>query len=555
MRSTRSGSKAAKRAASRRLERFRFVRARRIGSVLSWRRFLRHHPRGLFAEQARTELALVLFRLVKGADTAAAYRSFLKSHGGHRLGVEAWRRLTSKLAATVASGQDRRTILAFLKRYPKSPHVSRLRRRLEALDLARLGPLATLRDLETFQIRYPTSRHRVSIRKRIADHLAQRVAAFGSQRDLAGYLRRFPSGPVAARLRKQVMHRLLRRSVLALDAYTLRNLESKSLPSKAARVRLRLWIHRRPVQARQLREAIRRVMPWRPSARQSALVAAAGVSDPRTSAFAIRALAYFPTLGALDAILRGIGSTDSAVSSYAVDALARWAVLNRHLPARKLLADRAARIRARRDAAARLTEAALRRTLGDWPRLLALLSGRPWHRPWSLVPHYLWLETLPPKAASGKSRAGKLTLRAFRDEHRKLMQMLPAQIRQSNRRRAEAAVFELDRLALTASRLVAKHGATGGKWIRGLRILASSCRRSRDAGDRQLGGFPGYRSVLVDRLLKDRRAHAAARSKSQAALLRLIRRLRPPALLGTSLCALSKAAGKPLVLPCKNGQP
>lgn len=551
VRATRSGSKATRRAARRRLERFRFVRSRRLGTLLAWRRFLRHHPRGLFAEQARDELAKAYFRLARRADTAAAYRAFLKAHGDHRLGVEAWRRLTRRLAAEVLTTRDRQTILAFLKRYPKSPQVARLRARLELLDFTALGPLATLRDLETFQLRYPESTRRASVRKRIAARLAERIAHFGDERDLAGYLRRFPSGALAKRLRGQVHRKQLQQAILTLDAAALRRLESQPLPDLASRVRLRTWIQRRRAQARQLREALRKSLSWRPTARVAALSAAAGASDPRTASYAIRALAYFPTLGALDAILRGVGSTDSAVSSYAVDSLARWARLHGLASARRLLADRAARIRARKDAAARLTEAALRRTLGDWPRLLALLSARSWHRPWSLVPHYLWLETLPTQAAAGDSRAGKLVLRAYRDEHRKLSQMLPPQVLQSNRRRAEAAVFELDRLAHTASRLVARHGATGGKWVRGLRILAARARRQRDASDRQLGGFPGYSTVLVDRLDEQRHKHNAALPASRSALVRLIRRLRPPALLGATICAHPKE----LAISCRKGQP
>lgn len=555
VRASRSGSKASTRAAQRRLERFRFVRARRLGDVLAWRRFLRHHPSGLFAEKARGELALAHFRLVRRVNTAAAYRSFLKDHGGHPLGVQAWRHLTSKLATMVLQAKDRRTIGAFLKRYPKSPHVSRLRKRLEELDFNSLGPHATLRALETFGLRYPTSLRRAGVRQRIATRLAERVAHFGDERDLAGFLRRFPTGPVAKRLRAQVLQKRLRQAVLALDGPTLSRLEGQRPATRAEVVRLRSWIRRRPAQARKLREAVRKSLAWRPVARLVALAAAAGVSDPRTAAYAIRALAYFPSLGAVDAILRGVASTDSAVSSIAVDALARWALLHSRMPARRLMADRAAAIRVRRDAAARLTEAALRRTLGDWPRLLAMLGGRSWHRPWSVVPLYLWLETLPTAAAAGESKAGGLLLRAYRHEHRKLAQMLPAQVRQSNRRRAEAAVFEMDRLAHTASRLVAKHGATGGKWVRRLRQLAARCRRQRDAGDRQLGGFPGYRTVLVDRLDRRRRTHAAGLQTARTQLIRMIRQLRPPALLGRTLCALAKRSGKVLVLPCRNGHP
>ncbi len=555
VRAGRSGSKASQRSATRRLERFRFNRARRLGGVLAWRRFLRHHPNGLFGDQARTELALARYRLARRANTAAAYRSFLKDHGDHRLSVEAWRRLTSRLAATVLEAKDQSTIRSFLKRYPKSPQVSKLRSKLEELDFRSLGPHATLQTLETFDLRYPTSTRRASIRKRIAVRLAERIANFGNERDLAGYLRRFPTGDIANGLRTKVLSKQLRRYILALDARGLRRLEARQLPDKAARVRLRTWIQRSPALAHKVREAIRKSLAWRPTARLAALSAASGVSDPRTAVYAIRALAYFPTLGALDAILRGVGSTDSAVSSFSVDALARWALIHSRTPARRLLADRASLIRARRNAAARLTEAALRRTLGDWPRLLAILSGRSWHRPWYVVPHFLWLETLPAKTAAKENKPGKLTLRAFGDEHRKLSQMLPAQVRQSNRRRAEAAVFELDRLAHTASRLVAKHGATGGKWIRKLRLLASRCRQQRDIGERQLGGFPGYRTVLVDRLDEQRRAHAAGQQAARVQLVRLLRRIRPPVLLGASLCALAKAPRKPLVIPCKNGRP
>lgn len=555
MRASLTGSKAARRAAQRRLERFRFVRARRLGDALAWRRFLRHHPRGLFAERARADLALARYRVARRTDTAAAYRSFLKGHGGHRLGVEAWRRLTSKLAASVRRAKDRRIILAFLRRYPKSRHVSGLRRKLEDLDFRSLGPHATLRDLETFGLRYPTSSHRAGVRDRIAVRLAERVAHFGDERDLAVYLRRFPAGAVTARLRDQVLRKGIQRAVLALDVREIRRLEARRPPGRADLVLLRTWIQRRPAQARQVREAIRRSRPWRPTARLSALTAAAGASDPRTAAYAVRALAHFPTLGALDAILTGVGSADSAVSSLAVDALARWALLHSRAPARRLLADRAARVRVRRDAAARLTEAALRRTLGDWPRLLALLSGRSWHRPWSVVPHYLWLETLPTQTAAGESKAGGLVLRAYRDEHRKLSQMLPVQVRQSNRRRAEAAVFELDRLAHTASRLVAKHGATGGKWVRDLRLLASRCRRQRDIADRQLGGFPGYQSVLVDRLDQQRRAHTAGLQAARTRLAQILRRLRPPALVARALCAWAKTSKTPLAIPCKKSNP
>ncbi len=555
VRASRTGSKAAVRAAKRGLERFRFARAGRLRDVLAWRRFLRHHPNGVFADQARTELALARYRLVRSSNTAAAYRSFLRDHGDHRLSVEAWRRLTSRLAAKVLGAKDQRIIRAFLKRYPKSPQVSQLRRRLEKLDYRALGPHATLHALETFGLRYPTSSRVASVRQRIATRLAERIASFGDERDLAGYLRRFPTGDIAAGVRTRVLMKQLTHYILSLDAGGLRRLEARRLPHKTERVRLRTWIQRRPAQARQLREAIRKSLDWRPTARLAALTAAAGVSDPRTAAYAIRALAYFPSLGALDAILRGVGSTDSAISSFAVDALARWALLHSRAAARRLLADRASLIRARRDAAARLTEAALRRTLGDWPRLLTILSGRSWHRPWYVVPHYLWLETLPTKAAAGESKPGKLTLRAFGDEHRKLSQMLPSQVRQSNRRRAEAAVFELDRLAHTASRLVAKHGATGGKWVRKLRLLVSRCRRQRDMGDRQLGGFPGYQTVLVDRLDEQRRSHAAGMKTARIQLVRILRRLRPPALLGTSLCALSQIPGKSPVIPCKNGRP
>jgi len=555
VRDSRTGSKAAGRAARRRLERFRFVRAQRLGDVLSWRRFLRHHPRGLFAEQARGELALAHYQLVRRADTAAAYRSFLKDHGDHALGVKAWRHLTSKLASFVLEAKERRTILAFLRRYPRSPQVSRLLRKLEELDFHALDPHATLHALETFGIRYPTSNRLAGVRLRIASRLAERIAHFGDGRDLAGFLRRFPTGPVADRLRAQVLQKQLRQAILALDGEKLRRLESGRPAGKTEGARLRSWIRRSPAQARRLREAIRKSLAWRPTARRAALAAAAGVSDPRTASYAIRALAYFPTLGALDAILRGVGSTDTAVSSIAVDALARWALLHNPTPARRLLADRAASIRVRRDAAALLTEAALRRTLGDWPGLLALLSGRSWHRPWSVVPHYLWLETLPTRAAAGDSKAGDLTLKAYGDEYRKLRQMFPAQVRQSNRRRAEAAVFELDRLAHTASRLVAKHGATGGKWIRGLRLLASRCRRLRDQGDRQLGGFPGYHSVLVDRLEKQRRTHAAGLQAARTLLIQILRQVRPPVLLGRTLCALAMAPEQALTLPCKNGRP
>jgi hypothetical protein len=552
---SRTGSEASQRAAKRRLERFRFVRARRLGGVLAWRRFLRHHPNGLFGEQARADLALARYRLVRRANTAAAYRGFLKDHGDHRLGVEAWRRLTSRLAATVIQAKDQLAIRVFLKRYPKSPQVAVLRRKLEELDFRSLGPHATLQALETFGLRYPTSTRRAAIRKRIAIRLAERIAHFGDERDLAGYLRRFPTGDITEGLRARVLAKQLRNHVLALNGRGLRQLETRRIPDRPGRVRLRTWIQRNPAHARQVREAIRKGLVWRPTARPTALAAAAGVSDPRTAVYAIRALAYIPTLGALDAILRGVGSTDSAVSSFAVDALARWALLHRRAPARRLLADRASVIRSRRNAAARLTEAALRRTLGEWPRLLTILAGRSWHRPWNVVPHYLWLETLPAKGAAGESKPGRRTLRAYNDEHRKLSQMLPAQVRQSNRSRAEAAVFELDRLAHTASRLVAKHGSTGGKWVRKLRLLASRCRRQRDLGDRQLGGFPGYRTVLVDRLDEQRRAHRAGLGAARIQLVRILRRIRPPGLVGATLCALAKAPGKSLILPCKNGHP
>ncbi len=77
----------------------------------------------------------------------------------------------------------------------------------------------------------------------------------------------------------------------------------------------------------------------------------------------------------------------------------------------------------------------------------------------------------------------------------------------------------------------------------------------RLGGDRQLGGFPGYRTVLVNRLNEQRRNHHAGLKAARLHLVRLLRRLRPPALVGSSLCALAKTPAKLRVLPCKNGRP
>lgn len=552
VRATLSGTRASRDAARRRLERFRFNRARQQRTVVGWLRFLRQHRQGVFADHARTRLAAARFHHAQQTNTIVAYRQFLLLHADHPLAVKAWRLLTGQLAQNLLTSGRRPAILAFLKRHPRTNHRTRLVRRLETIDFKGLHPDAPLLDLEAFLIRYPKSKHFDRVQGRIEERLAERLAHFGEPRDIGDYLQRYPSGRHTGRLRAASFQRRLAKAVLELDPARLQSLAADPLagPRKKQILALQRWIPRARKQAALLRAAMRQALPWRPSARLRALVAAAVGSEPRVAAFAIRTLAHYSALSAVTTLLQAVGSSDSAVSSIAVDALARWVRLRNVPAARRLLVDRLAELRTRRSAVARLTEAVLRRTLGDWPGLLGVLASRTWYRPWNVVPYYLWLETLPNGAGPAVDRVGRLTLKAYQSEARKLIGMVPQQIRLENRKRAESAVFELHRLAHTASRLVAAHSSGGGEWVQALRAVVLECRKHRDDADRQLTArFPEYGTVLVEPQFRERRQHDAGRKQAQSKLRSMIRRLRPPALVTTLLCA------QRLADPCRAGQP
>ena len=548
---TRQGSDAAKRDARRRLERYRFSRARKGSSVLGWLRYLRNHPRGLFAERARTRVALTRFAMARKGAQPEAYRWFLKRHGDHPLAAQIWRLLVRQLGRQLMTSGDRFGILAHLRLYPKSPLAPALKRRLETIDFKALHDGMARPDLESFLLRYPASKHRGAVRRRIAARIANQVGYFGDAHDLQRFEQRFAGSIQVGRIRRALALRRLTGAVLSFDVGPLRVLKARAESPRATKIRINgllTWMRRHRQILPQLRELIRRALPWRPSGRLHALIAASSVSDPRTVAYALRALSYLPSRPGVMAIIRAVGSPDTAVSSAASDALLQWARHHGSGPARQLLDDEAAQLRPQAHTRARLTRAALHRARGDWMRVLALLAGKRWYRPWSVTPLYLWLMTLPGQVSPNIARIGKNAVVAYQDEARKLRQMIPKRIRTDNRAQAAAAVFELDRLARSASKIIERHGVTQAAWVGGVQRVVAVCRKHRNEGDRRLSAlFASYESVMTDSFDQRRRQHERGRAAAHKALAAQLKGLRAPVLLVTTLCSQA------LVRPCSDG--
>ncbi len=532
---THAGS-TARGAAQRRLERYRFEQARKQDTLYGWKRFLRYHGQGLFAERARARLAELRFRAAQRSGSEVAYQRFLRQHGTHPQAARAWRRLLQTQAKRLTRSGTRAEIAAFLARHPKSDAVAPLRRRLEALDYKTLGPASTAVQLEVFLHRHPDSVHRRVVERRLGARLARRVLAFGSLTDVETRLHRDPAGPQASALRARAERLRIRSAVLALDPAGVRISGDPRSPVSRRHRALRAWMRRGHGLRARWTSLVRAAAPFRPTARLSALVAATRGTDPATAALALASLRYLPNLRAFHAILRDVAAPEPGVALDALDALSGWARAPALRSARgELLRDQLARERSGKDVGSRVRALVLAWAVGDAKLLYKLLAERRWHRPWALLPRHLRLLAWP-RGQAVPAAAGQAVLRAYRSEAHRLIQMVPQRLDGRSRHRAEGAAYELMRLAIGAETLLARHGIQG-RWQRKLRAVADRCRARALRLQKQLRlRFSDYVVPTPGATSDKARAHERQRPRFAADLALLLRRLRAPKQVVNVLC-------------------
>lgn len=473
----RRGDEGARASTAGRLERLRYQEAERQATAFAWGRFLRLHPQGLFAERAQNHLANLRFAEAERQGRLSGYRRFLRLHPRHRLASKAWQLLVAEQGRLLLTEGNRASIVAFLARHPQSTAVAALRSRVESLDLQALSLEESIPALERFLRTHPSSSSGPAVRNRLEIRMAGRVAAFGDRAALRSFRERFPGSGHLARLDLLVFGREALEALRAGDTVYLRSALRERLPrgaSAGSRV-LGSWLQSGVPRLTALAPFFRGAAPFSPRGSLQALVAAVRLGDPPTAAFALRALSYLQSLPAVLAMVESVASPDTGVALEACKSLAMWTTRAPREPTRQLLLDLLAGLRERQDTAARVSELGILWALGERSGLLAALGARAWHRPWRLLPSFLWLEALVPGTAAAQ-QVGAQAVEALREELGRLGQMVPKELGEETRQRALSTVFELGAIGAAIQGLEARH-PRGPEWVEKLRSLGEAVRQ------------------------------------------------------------------------------
>ena len=334
---------------ARRLERFHFQMAKRADTVSGWKWFLRRHPRGLFAGEARRALADKRFVRAKSVGTWWMWQWFLLQHPASAHGTEAEIHLHRSLSSRLLKHPSVEALRAFLRRYPTAVQRKTVRAALSRLEFSHLSRTSPVWMLEAYLLEFSGSDHAAVVRGWLEGRWRSRVQVLGTWRAMDAYRRRYPASRHLLSLRMVVGRAVMDRAVAEFDPTALRRLAGRlsggAMAGRAgigrsrkrqddaagqvavagmAREALRVaeQIERDRALADRLRRLSRMVRPFDPRAGLVGLVTAATGGDAAASVAAIHTLS-FKNAVTIPGVLLDL-SVAGAMPSVAWLSLRRW---------------------------------------------------------------------------------------------------------------------------------------------------------------------------------------------------------------------------------------
>jgi hypothetical protein len=311
----------------RKLERVRFIRASRVGTIAAFRSYLRRHPKGLFSPKAESKLAELRFQRANEVDTWWIWEWFLAHHPRSKQAEQATARLQKALVDDFADNPDERRMRDFLRRFPEADQREAV---LELLAKKRYAEVKDSRDamkLELFVRMFPGTKWAAKVRARLEKLWRSRVELLGTWRELDAYAERYPKSPHLEDLEKTVGRRMLRRAIASLSLDGLAEVVERmgnSSPLGARGAEVLAAAKKRPDERARLMLLSRAARPYRPPVRLRALLAGASGDNLRTAFISVQSLAYFPRPRALETLTQLVGGSPWSLSLLAWMTLDDW---------------------------------------------------------------------------------------------------------------------------------------------------------------------------------------------------------------------------------------
>lgn len=108
-------------------------RAESLHNTSSYEEFLKHHPDGKFAQEARLRIETLYFEKAQAANTVEAFQDFSKRYPDGKLAQEAQLRIESLYFEKAQAANTIEALQDFLRRYPRGQHADEIQAMLDKL--------------------------------------------------------------------------------------------------------------------------------------------------------------------------------------------------------------------------------------------------------------------------------------------------------------------------------------------------------------------------------------------------------------------------------------
>lgn len=508
----------------RRLERLRYQRAMSEGTAYALKRYLALYPKGGYKDEVQKRLSEVRFKRALKLNKAWVYGWYLLHHPEGKDASRAQHALEGLLAAELAKAPEMNGIKEFLRRFPRSEHRPAV---LNLMAELRFREVEKSRDpirLELFLRMFPRSPRKALVSSRLESIYRKRVEIIKDLRSYRAYAARYPKSVHLAGLRRKVTLKAMEEAVLDLDEKALARVGGMKGLSEAKEALLLLArIRSRPAEADRIRDLSLKTRPYRPRVRINTLLVAAEGESLRTARTAVRSLAFFPAMEALQTLVHILGAGQMGLGMVAWRSLKIWFESTPEPLKSTLTRDLVARLKEKvANPVDSLRLAAIMRAFDRSPaRLGSWLSMARRSSQHKLIALLVEASGSSLRKAVRPQVAEELVERAGDHVHR-LIKAFPATIVRTNATLALMTALHLSSVmeALSSIRTnLAALGILSGSVHRKMEALMQRAELAATDMDRRLrNADPDHVSVIENHVEKSRKEHEAGRAEAAAKL-------------------------------------